>query len=248
MRQLYSFFTAVQFLTRIPCPNSEFRSEYMVNSLVYYPVVGLILGTILTVAHLGFKVLFPESITAALTTTLYVILTGGLHLDGLIDTVDGLFSNRPKSQVMEIMKDSRVGALGVIAAIIVFIIKYSIFQNLGQNIPLTGLIIVLIANRWGLILLITFFPYVRKEGLGKFFQTKSNKMFFLVSTLIALILVILIEWYIGLLSMGITALFAWLYGKKVTATLGGMTGDTYGAFIELSEIIIFLILTLILFT
>jgi len=246
MKQLYSFFTAVQFLTRIPCPNHEFRSEYMANSLVYYPVVGLILGSILAVAHLGFKFLFPESLSAVLSTALYVLLTGGLHLDGLIDTVDGLFSNRPKSQVMEIMKDSRVGAFGVMAAIVVFLIKYSIFQNLGQIIPLTSLIIVLIANRWGLILLITFYPYVRKEGLGSFFQTKSKRILFFVSTLIALILVVLVEWYIGLLSMGIAALVAWFYGKKVTAILGGMTGDTYGAFIELSEIIIFLMLTFIL--
>lgn len=246
MSQIYSFFVAVQFLTRIPCPQYEFREEYIVNSLLYYPVVGLIIGLFLAAAQLLLQNVFPPSITAALLIALYVLLTGGLHIDGLIDTVDGLFSNRTKEEILEIMKDSRVGAFGVIGAITVILVKFSFYQELGTHIPLFGFILVSVVNRWSLTLLVTTFPYVRKAGLGSYFQKQSSKKYFWLATMLTLIIVFFLEWVIGLFLLSSTALLSWLYGKIITTALGGMTGDTYGAFVELLEIYNFILLIVFL--
>src|SRR5690606_27129103 len=120
MKQLYSLFTATQFLKRIPCPKYEFKNEFVVNSILYYPVVGLIIGSLLTLGQILASSRFPNSVTAALLICLYVIISGGLHLDGFMVTVDGIISTRSKERILEITKDSSVGAHGVTTAIILF--------------------------------------------------------------------------------------------------------------------------------
>lgn len=244
LKQVKCFFTALQFLTRIPCPQFEFKSQYVSGALSYFPLVGLLIGTLLYLTHLLVSKLLMPSLAGIILVICYVIITGGLHLDGLMDTIDGLFSNRSKERMLEIMKDSRVGAHGVTAAVLVLLFKYAVYQQFGSIITWAGIMQVFVLSRWSMVFLIHGFPYLRAEGLGKMYKEGSTASYFGFATLVALLLVVIAQWQLGLLLFGSILVLAWLYGKKVCSLIGGLTGDTYGAFAELVEAVGFLIVLL----
>ncbi|MCD6183207.1 MAG: adenosylcobinamide-GDP ribazoletransferase, partial [Thermovirga sp.] len=121
-----SFLLALSFLTRIPMPFiKEIASErQMASCLTFFPVVGLFIGLIVAITDSVTSRLFNISVASALDLVLLFAVTGGLHTDGLMDTVDGMLSGKAKYKMLEIMKDSRVGALGASAAILAFILKF----------------------------------------------------------------------------------------------------------------------------
>lgn len=230
------FITGLQFLTTIRLwPETEWSAERFGRSVRYFPIIGAIIGIILAGAQQLILSWLPGHISAALLVIGGILLTGGLHCDGFMDTADGLLSGRSRERMLEIMKDSRVGANGVVAFVCLVLLKWSIFLDLSAAFLPIALFAAPIAGRVAMTTAITRFPYARPEGLGKGFAQYSATNDFLLAIISGLILVSLAGWIAvtGAL-LGIAA--GLLFARSACRTLGGLTGDLYGAVTELTEL------------
>lgn len=233
-----SFLAALMFLTRIPVPNIQISKKNWNKSTVYYPLIGLIIGTLLMLAFLGLEKLFlSPAVTAFLIVLLWIWITGGLHIDGWMDLADGFGSNRSPDEMLEIMKDSRVGAMGVIAAICLIMGKWVAVYELVQM----DLAIILIFSPWMarflLINAIKFWPYRNKGGLGEGLRTYLTMTIVLVNFILILVIMYTFTGFYGILLFFITAIAVGLFILKIYRKLKMLTGDCYGALVEWSECI-----------
>lgn len=248
----------IKFMTRLPMPKVKFDSKLLGKSMMFFPVVGIIIGLINWIVGTGVYKLEYERIThgylegtlglvtAFVLVALEVILTGGLHLDGLADTFDGIFSYRSKQKMLEIMKDSRVGTNGVLILIfyilgkVIFLMETAKYLGVSQGILM--LMVPVIARIGGVINCATE-PYARATGMGKTFVENTDKKGMIVSLVIATLFVIVVSILnkISLLTtigtIVIVALSSYLFGKLMTRKIGGITGDTLGALLELSSLL-----------
>ena len=233
-----SFLLALSFLTRIPMPFiKEIASErQMASCLTFFPVVGLFIGLIVAITDSVTSRLFNISVASALDLVLLFAVTGGLHTDGLMDTVDGMLSGKAKDKMLEIMKDSRVGALGASAAILTFILKFALLAALTEKHRFAALMLFPSFGRWAIVPGIVFFPYARRVGLGKSFWSHSGRKEFLAATFLALAFAIILFPQRGALALLAAGTASLLMSKLSTRTLGGLTGDVYGAINELAEV------------
>jgi adenosylcobinamide-GDP ribazoletransferase len=227
-----AFLAAIAFLTRIPIPAVEIKEEQWLKSSLYYPVVGLMIGILLY----GFNALTSDILSlfvqASTVLVFWIFLTGGLHLDGLMDVGDGLGSNQTRDKVFEIMKDSRVGAMGVIAAFVLLLIKLSTIHDLlGAHIA--TIIIIPIIARFMLVVVIYFFPYKGSLGTGLRQYINKTKITVLLVCLVTLSIVMLqlTGLFLIILTLGAGILFSTYLYKK----LGALNGDCYGAIVEVTE-------------
>ena len=121
----YYFLVALQFLTLIPVRLKKgYKSEDLANSTLFFPSVGLIIGSLLFIIYLIFNSYFPPEITSVFILGGWVYLTGALHLDGLADTIDGLGGGKDREEILSIMKDTHTGAKGVAAVVVLMLIKF----------------------------------------------------------------------------------------------------------------------------
>ena len=246
------FVTALQFLTRIRLfRDPDYDDGLFGRSVKFFPLVGLLAGSILA----GVAVLtggwLPGTVRSTLLVTLSVFITGGLHCDGLMDSADGLFSGRARERMLEIMKDSRVGSFGVVAIFLLLLWKWALLHDLPDSLLVPALISMMTFGRFAMILAILRFPYARPEGMGKAFAlyAGTHSLGPALATLLGLLAVF--YFVTGPLVCGIAAaaalaaiLFAFWFGRWTTHKLGGMTGDTYGAVTELSELVVLIVFVL----
>ena len=240
-----SFLIGLQFLTRIHVVRQvEWQPESFGRSVKYFPLVGAVLGAVLSAVGYGvgcylplISSYLPINFSAVLLVVLSIYLTGGLHCDGLMDTADGLFSGRQQERILEIMKDSRVGSNGVIAFGCLFFLKWSLLMDMATTIWPQALFVMPVLGRFAMVIGITAFPYARNEGIGKAFvqyaDRKSLHIAFLFTVL--LLLPFGVNAFIGL---GLVVLFTIIFARYVVTRLGGLTGDVYGAITEGSEVIV----------
>lgn len=233
-----SLLLMITFLTRLPIKYPfEFREKDFINGIYYMPIVGLIIGIILWgVAHLNLFI--DRQVIAVLIWIVYMWITGGLHIDGLADTVDGVFSNRGKERALEIMKDSRVGTFGVLIILAVYLINIitSIY------LPIVMFILIPIVGRAAAIIGCTFGEYAREDkGLGKGIVENCGVRELLYSIVITLLLVIIFspELYL-LISILITFTAIYFISRYIKDKLGGFTGDSIGFSVEISQSIFIL--------
>ncbi|MFZ5642296.1 MAG: adenosylcobinamide-GDP ribazoletransferase [Bacillota bacterium] len=231
-----SFVFALQHLTRIHLFNPEFDERSLGRSGMFFPLVGLILGAILSAVDFFSLFMFPPLASSAIVLVALVILTGGIHLDGFMDTVDGVFSGRSRERKLEIMKDSRVGAFGALGAFCLLILKFSFITGLEDG-RYTALILMAVAGRWAMTYAIARFPYVREEGLGKLYSLHTGKFELSVATLIALAVAAFIGGVGGILIFFSSFVFTHMFCAYLHRVLGGLTGDTYGAVNEVLEVV-----------
>ena len=239
------FITGFQFLTRIPIvTQSEWSLESFGRSVKFFPVIGGIIGLVLfgfvyiVQQLLGSRV--PIHVMAIGVIVLEIVLTGGLHCDGLMDTVDGVFSGKSRARMLEIMKDSRVGAFGAMAFSLLILVKYSLIIDIESMLLPLALLVMPIVGRAAVVIGITLYPYARENGLGKvFYQCSHRHTLYIAGITTLLLLIALGEIAIisGIAGIVITIVFCQYVSKK----LGGLTGDVYGAIIELTEIIVLVV-------
>jgi adenosylcobinamide-GDP ribazoletransferase len=222
-----------------------FTKEDYQKAVIYFPFVGLILGLILALLVLWGRLLLQPFTIAVLILFSEVLLTGGLHLDGFMDSCDALFSGRERERKLEIMKDSRVGAMGVIGLACLFLLKLSFLLELPEGILLKALIVMPMVGRWAIVYAVIFFPYARKKGLGSsFHSTKSS--YFICSSLFCLIVFLLIVPLGKLyLALPLVAFGILVITKRINTVLGGLTGDIYGMINEIGEVLFLIIFVLI---
>ncbi len=245
MKLVSRFIFAVSHLTRLPVPFIKFDPEEFGRSTSLFPIVGLLLGSIIALFN-KILLLLPSELRASIFVLLTVILTGGMHLDGFMDSIDGLMSSKSREKKLEIMRDSRVGALGVAYGACLLLLKYSLFLCVTKSNWCTEiLIIVPVFSRWGMSYAVTVFPYARSEGLGSLFKIYSGTKELVFATIIALAVAYFTVGASGFLLLAITAAVVFFTGKKISFVLGGLTGDVYGFINELLEV--FLLFTAYVF-
>jgi len=237
------FWAALQFLTIFPTPlRHEVTAKTSGQSLTYFPLVGLILGAILLSLHYGLTLILPPPVVNALLIIALVILTGAHHLDGFIDTCDGVIAGKSKKERLAIMSDSKVGAFGIVGAILLLLLKYA---SLSSASILPSLLLMPTLSRWAMVGIIFTFPYAKSSGMGLAFKQGASWQRLTISTAIALIAaVVLLKWW-GLVLVAALWLIAFGIASYFRSRLSGLTGDNYGAINELAEVLVLLLLILL---
>lgn len=237
---LNGLISSLRFLTVIPIPFKKNAPFVPKDSVQFFPLAGLLIGVILALLDRFFLWCFTPMLAAALDVIVLICLTGALHIDGLADSGDGLFSHKPTAKILEIMKDSRIGSMGMATVVVVLLVKFAALTSITEHRFVMLLLIPAFA-RMGLVFAMLRLPYLRKEdGLaGPFFVTKMPWLFavFLVVLCAAagftkLQGVLIIAGFV--LSTASIMLF---YHKR----MGGVTGDMLGAMIEVQEAFLLLL-------
>lgn len=230
--------SALQFLTILPLGKS--RDFDAPKTIPWFPVVGLVIGLILMAGDYIFCILWPDIIVALLDVLLIVILSGGLHLDGLGDTADGFFSHRSTEQVLSIMRDSRIGVMGLAAIVFVLSIKWASILHLVGHRALY-LLIIPAYSRGAMMFGIKFLRYGRPQGgIGADFFSDKPPMY----ALSIIFLPVLFSFWLGVKAIWLNSLFILMtalilfYYKR---RMGGITGDMLGAMAEVEEAGLFLV-------
>ncbi|HID97667.1 MAG TPA: adenosylcobinamide-GDP ribazoletransferase [Thermodesulfobacteriaceae bacterium] len=163
-------------------------------------------------------------------------VSGGLHMDGLSDTADGFFSGRNREGTLEIMRDSRTGAMGVMAIVVVFAVKTAALAGIPQGRMWVPVLLMPIAGRVVLVLMVAFMPYARPEGgIGTLFFERSQRKCACWCLVAFTVLSWLVAGAAGLLLVGVVLTAAFCLGVFCYRKIGGMTGDSLGASCEISE-------------
>ena len=238
---------AVTFLTGIRLKvEGEVSPSDLWGSMGWYPLVGLVMGFAAWVVYSGLVSFLPGLVAATLVIILLELLTRGLHLDGLMDTADGILSGAPRERALEIMKDHNVGAMGVAAAVLLLILKVAALGALTRADAAAPLIAGLCAARALPALNVYHWPYARAAGTGEAFtrehtpgplQLAGGLLFagIVVAGLASLVAGGAGSWFSGLVVAAVAIAVAIGVQAVVAKRLGGLTGDVYGMGIELAE-------------
>jgi len=225
---------ALLFLTRIPLPAWTLSERDFAASPAYFAWVGGLLAALLYGATLLFAPFGPR-LGALLLIALWVMITGGLHLDGLADTVDGLSGGRgDRTRALTIMRDSRIGAHGALALVLVLMLKWAALERALELGRLSWLVAPVIA-RFACTLFIARIPYAREQGLASPFVGATGARALLIG-LAAVALTCALLGLGGLLVAVLAVLAVLPFVMRARRALGGLTGDVYGAAIELCEL------------
>lgn len=238
---MYGFLLSLQFLTILPInlKKSPKQRDFSV-AITFFPIIGAIIGLILVGCNHLLAFILPPNIINLFLIVLMTFLTGALHLDGLADTIDGIASSKPKEKMLEIMKDSRIGVMGVIAIIFSILTKLTLINQLSiLDLPVI-LVTMLLLSRWSMVFIMYVFSYARKEGKAKMFFDGTNFTVLLIASIITFVPLLYYFRVQGLYFIIIALLASLLSGLYLNKKLGGLTGDTIGAVSELNEICILL--------
>ena len=169
------FLAAMQFLSVIPV-YGEFNEDQIGRSTPWFSVVGLCVGGLAGLVYFGCDWLMaPRLLSAVLAVAAMAVVSGGLHLDGLADSADGLLSHRPPERMLEIMRDSRTGAMGVLVLIFSILAKVAALSALPAVAGARSLVFAAVASRALISITSSLYPYARKEGLAQVFLTRRKK-------------------------------------------------------------------------
>ena len=230
------FFTAWRFLTVVPLPLARVVGpRELSESLAYFPLVGMVIGLGLVGLDWGLGLMLPASVANALLVVALVVVTGALHMDGLMDTCDGLGGSRTREERLDAMRDSRVGAFGVVGAICIVLVKYASLEGLPESAKTAALVLMPTLSRWTVVFAMFAFPYARPEGLGRAFKEHATLLRMLVAKALCMGAALVFFGPGGLALMvgvGLVALGLAIFLHRL---FGGLSGDTYGATVEVSE-------------
>lgn len=243
VRHTRAFLLALQFLTTLPTPRAIEGDERLQGlSLLWYPAVGLLLGLLLTLVCVALPM--PFYLQAMLTVSLWVLLTGGLHLDGVADCADALVGGLgDRDKTLRLLKDPLCGSMGVIALVIVIALKGAALAAVIQFEQLIWLWSVPLLARLSLLLLFLTTRYVRAQGLGETLAQQFSRGWarcMLISAVIVFMFVFPLDlWFAFIMTLlAIFLLLRWVAIRR----LGGFTGDIAGAQVELVEVGLLLVL------
>jgi adenosylcobinamide-GDP ribazoletransferase len=246
---LTNLFEAIRFLTVIPLPFMQPMSmdnyeRNIARAMGWFPLAGLLIGAIAAAVGAISGLFWGDWARAAFVVIALGIVTAGLHLDGVSDTFDAVMSWRPRERKLEIMKDSRIGAMGAMALVAVMLLKV-IFYGTAGAAWLPAVLIAPVLGRWADLYGIFFFPAAAEGGLGRTVKDHTRMRDFVLATVQMLLIVGAVGFTCaglpGLLRGGIAIavvlLAAHFLFTRWTHALGGLTGDTYGAVCEIGEVV-----------
>ncbi len=257
-QEIRVFFTALMFYTRIPCPSWVDHSDELINqSTRYFSLMGYIVGAISSVAFLAGNYLLSFHVGIILSLIASVLTTGAFHEDGFADVCDGFGGGWTKEKILFIMKDSRIGAYGVIGLVLLFALKITI---LSAVLPVhlhqySTVFAVLISShsisRFFASTLIFWMPYSRETGNSKSkpvaqgFSTGSLLFSFLFALIPLILLALTSQNYWVFLSFGVLTTTVFWLGNYFKKWIGGYTGDCLGATQQVSEVVFFISIAIV---
>jgi adenosylcobinamide-GDP ribazoletransferase len=228
------FVAALQFLTLFPWPRrAERAASEIASGAIFFPVIGALLGVVLSAADLAFFPIAGPSLSSVVLVALLAMLTRGLHLDGLADTFDGFGAGGDRERILRVMDDSRIGAFGVIVIVLVLFFKVHAIANI-ETARWRTLLAAPVLSRWAMLVL-GYRSQAAKAGLGSALVASLSTSHFLIATAATLLLTAAILHITGTVIMAAIYLFALASRSFFHRRLGGVTGDTFGAVGELSE-------------
>jgi adenosylcobinamide-GDP ribazoletransferase len=226
--------SAILFLTRIPLPALPLDERDFARGAGFFAWVGVLIALPLYAAS-RLTTSLGAPLAALITVALWVLITGGLHLDGLADSIDGLSGGRgDRARTLEIMRDSRIGSHGALALVLVIGLKWAALERalvIGQPLWLMAPV----AARFACTLLLLGFPYARASGLGSPFVGLPRVPVLLTAAGAIGVTAVLLG-PLSLVPALVAGLCALGVGLRMNGLLGGLTGDVYGAAIELAEL------------
>jgi adenosylcobinamide-GDP ribazoletransferase len=233
------FLAALQFLTVVPpVVRRQLTAQELGRAVGWFAVVGILLGSTLAGADYVLGLLFPSGVAAALLLAVWVLASGALHVDGFLDTCDGLFGGHTAEARLRIMRDERVGAFAVIGGILLLLVKYSCLGALASRG--SALIVAPTVARGGMAATVIAFPYARPDGLGRWMKDHAGWRQVALASGTALGTAILVGGWLGLLAVALAALVIAGVAIIVLRRLPGFTGDVYGALCEVLETVVLL--------
>jgi len=237
-REWEEFRIAAGFLTIFPVADRlSTEPERLARSMAFFPAVGLLLGMGLVVVNSLLMPLIPRQVVDSLLVLMMIAVTGALHLDGVADLCDGLAGGKDRESTLRIMKDSRVGAVGVIGLVMVLFLKYLALHSVPVQLKSAALIFMPAAGRWTQVMLATCCSYIRPGGGtgGAFVDNVGGRELLIASLTLVLATLVLLSFkgVVVLLFLGLGALVLLRYFRS---RLGGVTGDVLGAGNEIMEV------------
>jgi adenosylcobinamide-GDP ribazoletransferase len=238
-----SLLAAVRFLTVFPLPGRRGAAPAdLAGSVPYFPLVGLLLGGGGAGLGLCLSYVAPPLLAAAVLVVAFVAFSGGLHMDGLSDTADGFLGSRVRERTLEIMKDSHVGAMGVLAIVCVVLVKWAALASVPGRDLWRAALLTPLAGRAVMVLHLAALPYARPEGLGTVFYVRRHRADAAWAALVLFLtggLVLGVRGVaVGVASVAVAAGMAVVCFRRI----GGVTGDTLGAVCEITETVPALVL------
>jgi len=253
-----SLLAAIRFLTTIPLPGRhEASREEFIRSVGYYPVVGFLIGLILVGLYWLLAFFLPSAIISVLLIIALVMITGALHLDGFVDTCDGIGGHKTPEARWQVMHDSRAGGFGVIGACCLLLVKYISLNYILENVPqlllMVTLVLMTVISRWAMVYAIFAYPSARPSGLGKERKQATDWPRFIMATLITLAGAIGLAWLANItyfyvvgpaiiVGIWVVVIAMAAYFKR---KFSGLTGDIYGAINEVTEVCVLILICLL---
>jgi adenosylcobinamide-GDP ribazoletransferase len=238
---LRGFPIAVEFLTVVRLGGRSFDGAAFAAAQAWYPLVGLLLGCAVGLTWLLADAVLPRAPSTALAIVALAALSGGLHLDGLADTADGLFGGRDRESKLAIMRDSHTGSFGAIAIAAVLLLKWSALLSIAAGGAMfAALLLAPVLSRGAVVAAVGRYPYARESGMGARFPEAARGLPTIVALTLAAVIALAVYGPAGIVvAIGATLLAVGLAWYPYTK-LGGLTGDIYGALIELIEVAVLL--------
>lgn len=232
------FFAALGFLTILPLPPALLGGERELGrSLPHFPLVGLLLGVMAMALDAALVRVFPMPLASALLVIALLAVSGGLHLDGLADTADGFFSARSRERMLEIMRDSRSGPMGVIAIAGMLLLKTAALASLPGPLHVKAALLMPLAGRCALVVNMNLLPYARPQGLASVFHKARAPQHGVWAALVMLAVGGLALSWAGLAAGAAALAAAAGFAAYTRRKIGGLTGDTLGAACEIVEVV-----------
>jgi len=247
IHQVRLFFIALQFFTRIQIPEwVGFEEEWLHHASRYFVLVGVVVGSIASAVYFCATLIFPPLVAVLLSTVASIYLTGAFHEDGFADMCDGFGGGLSAERVLDIMKDSRIGAYGAIGIILLLATKCSALFSLPVHTAVAALFIGHPLSRLASTGLIWCLSYVKAEGKAKpLAQRMSNAEFSGAALTVVLVMIMVgiagwLSWLSLLAGLAAALLSALWLSVLFVRRIGGYTGDCLGAVQQLSEVIFYL--------
>jgi adenosylcobinamide-GDP ribazoletransferase len=238
---------ALGFLTVYPLRATDtWTPETLGSSMVYYPLVGLFIGIALWILSLMLNTLFPLPVANVLLLIGLAMMTGGLHLDGLADTIDGLSGGYSREETLNIFKDPHVGTMAVVGVVLVLMLKYASLNALPDDAMLPTLVLMSTLSRFSMVQLASFSSYARPSGgIGEPFIRGIKREHFVTAMLLTVGIALLFSGVRGLMIWSLVVLATYGYLTYFRKRLNGITGDVLGATNEINETLVLILATMV---
>jgi adenosylcobinamide-GDP ribazoletransferase len=235
------FLSAIQFLTRVPVPTVAYRPDSLSGSVKFFPVVGALIGALaallskISIPHL------PRLVSAFVVMVFLVLISGGLHEDGLADSADGFGGGSTREKILLIMRDSRIGSYGASALCLSLAGRLLLISSLPLDRVTQYLVVANVLSRWTILPLSYFLPPAREgEGQGARIARLTSLFALVTGSVFAFALAgYLLRWQV-FAPLVVAVLIALFSGRFYSHKIGGITGDCFGATTQVTEMVIYM--------